>query len=231
MTKIFDFISFIKQVKSSNIALNESASEYYNEITDFETLVHEIYDSYRYDIDRKKEAVSYLEDDVKKLIAEIRGLPVDAFMDFYSDSYDSDNIMLFYNNSDDFFEAVNDGTERRNVKGMSLLYNTGSWKSDDKYGAIVYTNSGFTKMYVCSFNDENFPTKNDEFMDYFLYIAIDMNGWDAYMSKFGFDYKLGFDENKRKIMAEYDYPESMIDLVYGMYLKYHDHNGWEPEIK
>lgn len=230
MTKIFDFISFIKQVKSNNIALNESVSEYYNDIVDFDKAMHEVCSDYQYDIEREKKKVPYLEDDVKRLIAEIRNLPVDAFMTLYDESYYSDNIKFYYNNSEDFVKEVNDWCKSKDIEGASLLYNLGSWKKEDKYAAFIYPKNG-SWTWVCSFDDENFPTKSDEFMDYFVYVVIDMDGWDAYASKFGFDYHMGFEENKRKIMAEYDYPESMIDLVYGMYLKYHEHNGWEPEIK
>lgn len=51
------------------------------------------------------------------------------------------------------------------------------------------------------------------------------------LNKFVFAYNLSFEDNKKRIMSEYKYPESMIDLVYVMYVKYHEHNGLEAEIK
>ena len=229
MTKILDFNAFMKHGGNPS-TINESISGYYGETVDFGRMLHMVCEDYSYDIEREKSNTSYLGDDVKLLIDEIRNLPNEAFIEFYG-RCDTDSIMLYDNNSEDFVREVNELCNTKHMEGASLLYNVGSWKQSDKYAALGYPRYDTSWTWACSFGDNDFPTKSDEFMDYFVYVVIDMDGWDADLGKFGFSYSLGFEENKKQIMSRYKYPESMINLVYGMYLKYCRENDIEPEIK
>lgn len=230
MTKIFDFKDFMKHTKNGVCKLNENESFNTGFKVSFEDCLDALYNSNVSEIDRKKNETSFLGDDVDKLVDEIRNFPNNVFFSFYKDCCDdSENIIFFDNNSKEFIKTLKLWCENGNIECQNLLYNTGSWDENDEYAAIVYPKWNGT--WVTSFGDDNMPTQNDEFMDYLTYIVIGMNDFDTSLRKFGFNYDIGFADNKRRITSQKGYSESMIDLVYGMYLKYCEHNGLEPEIK
>ncbi len=228
MEKIFDFNTLMNNKSVGK--LNENESYYAKPTMDFEHCVNALCDSFGFEISKHKKFTAYLGDYVNKLIAEIRSLPGDVFFRLYTECCDeSESMVFFMNNSKEFVDEVEYRCESGDIKCQSVLYNKGSWNVNDKYAAFVYPE--WSDHWITSFNDDNMPTENDDFMEYFVYIVIDMNDWDDRLRKFGFDYLLSFEENKRRVMSEYGYPESMIDLVHEMYCKYCEHYDLEVEMK
>lgn len=179
------------------------------------------------DVGKEKEGFGYQGDDLGRLENEIRNLDHDTFVRIFEDSYYDGTLYLTRNADQNFYDELYNW----DLNLGSLLRNDGGWKETDKYAAIVYYEYDSDLTWVCSFGDDNFPTGDQRFMDYFLYDVVGIQDMDVCLGKFGFRYEKSLELNKRNIAAEYGYSESLADLLYGMYLRYCEHEGVEPEIQ
>ena len=184
-------------------------------------------DSFESEVEKAKSDFGYQGDNLDMLANEIMNLDHDTFVWIYMNGYYGNTLYMLRNADKDFYNELNNW--ETNPGG--LLRNDGGWKETDKYAAILYYRYNSDLTWVCSFDDENFPTNDPRFVDYFLYEVVRIQDMDNCLCHFGFNYKKSFDLNKKIIATEYGYSDSLVNLLYNMYLKYCEAEGVEPEIK
>jgi hypothetical protein len=150
----------------------------------------------------------YLSEDSDRLFEEF--VKIKGLLDFYNEfvEYNSQYNQILENNTREAAKLV----KNNDVGVFDLLNNDGDYKHDDKYLTVV-------DGVVISFNDDELPTNNRGFLEFFFYDLLLMsNDFYWFMSVFHFDD--GFDkETNWNRMKTYYITRPFFDIMYDMYVK------------
>lgn len=154
----------------------------------------------------------YLVEDANMLFEEF--VKIDDLLDFYNEVVEySDYSPILKNNTKESMRLVKDKVD----DVFSLLNNEGGYLQSDKYVTVV-------NGVVVSLNDDELPTSNRGFLEFFLYNLLDMCGdFYYFMSVFHFDDGLDKETNWNK-MKTYYITRPFFDIMYDMYQKIEHYN-------
>lgn len=150
----------------------------------------------------------YLADDAQRLFEEF--VKIDDLLDFYNEvvEYKDKCPQICENNSSEAVKLINDN----GIGVFDLLNNEGGYNAEDKYLTVI-------DGVVVTFNDDELPTNNREFLRFFFYELLDLcDDFYFFLSKFHFDENLDKETNWNNIKSYY-ITRPFFDIMYDMYVK------------
>lgn len=160
-----------------------------------------------------KRKYPYLSEDAYRLFEEFT--KINGLLDFYNEfvEYNTYYNRILKNNTEEAAELVKDN----DIGVFELLNNIGGYSQDDKYLTVI-------NKVVVTLNDDELPTKNRGFLEFFFYDLLLMgNDFYWFMSVFHFDDGLDKEANWNK-MKTYYITRPFFDIMYDMYQKIEHHN-------
>ena len=155
----------------------------------------------------------YLADDAQRLFEEF--VKIDDLLGFYNEvvEYKDKCPQICENNSSEAVKLINDN----DIGVFDLLNNEGGYVAEDKYLTVI-------DGVVVTFNDDELPTNNRGFLEFFFYDLLLMgNDFYWFMSVFHFDDGLDKETNWNK-MKTYYITRPFFDIMYDMYQKIEHYN-------
>lgn len=150
----------------------------------------------------------YLADDAQRLFEEF--VKIDDLLDFYNEvvEYKDKCPKICENNSSEAVKLINDN----GIGVFDLLNNEGGYDAEDKYLTVI-------DGVVVTFNDDELPTNNREFLRFFFYELLELcDDFYFFLSKFHFDENLDKETNWNNIKSYY-ITRPFFDIMYDMYVK------------
>ena len=150
----------------------------------------------------------YLVDDAERLFEEF--VKIDDLLDFYNEvvEYKDKCPKICENNSSEAVKLINDNE----IGVFDLLNNDGDYDAEDRYLTVV-------DGVVVTFNDDELPTNNREFLRFFFYELLELSD-DFYWFLSSFHYKEDLDkETNWNNIKSYYITRPFFDIMYDMFVK------------
>ena len=150
----------------------------------------------------------YLAVDAQRLFEEF--VKIDDLLGLYNEvvEYKDKCPQICENNSSEAVKLINDN----GIGVFDLLNNKGGYNAEDKYLTVI-------DGVVVTFNDDELPTNNREFLRFFFYKLLELcDDFYFFLSKFHFNENLDKETNWNNIKSYY-ITRPFFDIMYDMYVK------------